>query len=269
MPTKTFYRDVREKEGGGRNMSGYYIGSVYARDESTVIPSDATLTSIKFKFWLSQDGGISSGLPFYYLGDKEKTNSKSSSNKYYYVGSADNHSKGGNTKLKTMTRLSSTSQKNMQTAGHNTEVSFSASELTTNNKNFIKERFFNSIKVTDAQFRASNSNNICNGIEIDITYTEPTITPTNPTIVYPAAANRITYNTKPWLRFTANANTSKLYWRIDSGSWQNFSASNGSSYDKQWTTALSAGSHTVYCYSQSSTSTNSSTQSRAFTVASP
>lgn len=105
-------------------------------------------------------------------------------------------------------------------------------------------------------------------IELTINYTT-TVTPTAPTISYPASASKTTYNTKPWFRFKANANTSKLYWRVDSGSWQNFSASNGSSYDKQWTTALSAGSHTVYCYALSSTSTSSSTVSRAFTVASP
>lgn len=105
-------------------------------------------------------------------------------------------------------------------------------------------------------------------IELTINYTT-TITPTAPTISYPASASKITYNTRPWFRFKANANTSKLYWRVDSGTWQNFSASNGSSYDKQWTTTLSTGSHIVYCYAQSSTSTNSSTVSRAFIVASP
>lgn len=122
----------------------------------------------------------------------------------------------------------------------------------------------------------SSSSTTCNfrsggTATITVNYTPPvtTITPTAPTITWPAAASKTTYNTKPWFRFKANANTTKLYWRVDSGSWQNFSASNGSSYDKQWTTALSAGSHTVYCYALSSTSTSSSTVSRAFTVASP
>lgn len=105
-------------------------------------------------------------------------------------------------------------------------------------------------------------------IELTINYTS-VVTPTAPTINYPAAANRITYNTKPWFRFKANTNTNKLYWRVDSGSWKNFTANNGNSYDKQWTTVLTPGSHTISCYSQSSTSTNSSTVSRTFTIAEP
>lgn len=136
----------------------------------------------------------------------------------------------------------------------------------TKNLSFFKGK--SSCSLTGRANTSHSSTSYMWDIELTISYTN-TVTPTAPTISYPASASQTTYNTKPWFRFKANANTSKLYWRVDSGTWQNFSASNGSSYDKQWTTALSAGSHTVYCYSQSSTSTNSSTVSRAFTVASP
>lgn len=117
----------------------------------------------------------------------------------------------------------------------------------------------------------SNSVKTCNfrtgTAKITVNYSAE-VTPTAPTINIPIA-NTTTYNTKPWFNFKANADTKKLYWRVDSGTWQNFNASNGTSYAKQWTTALSTGSHTVYCYAQSSTSTNSSTVSRAFIIGTP
>ena len=269
MPTKTFYKTV-----SGKQIARLYGCSLKSRD-GTAIPSGSTITNLKFKLWMARNGGsVSSGMKFYYWADYEKCGSSSSTNKYYYIGSSNNHHNGGNSSLKSMTRKYGDSTKNMSD-DPNYEVSFSSSELSSLNKSFIAERCIGVTTISDTQIRCASSSSYssdshyCWGIELDITYTEPSVTPTAPTFTYPAAASTTTYNQKPWFRFAAKANTSKLYWRVDSGSWQNFSASNGSSYDKQWTTALSAGSHTVYCYSQSNTSTNSGTQSRAFTVASP
>lgn len=277
MATKTFYKSV-----GGKQIARLYdsSGGFSFTAKNGAIPSGSTITNVKIKLWMTRedDETLSNSMSFYYLADYDKCNNKSSSDKYYYIGSSDNHHKSDNDSLKSMTRITTASGKNYDPNGslsHNYEVSFSRSELSSLNIAFLESKYINTSSVSKNQIRCSNKssyssdNHQCWGIEMDITYTEPSITPTAPTFTYPAAASTTTYNQKPWFQFAAKANTSKIYWRVDSGSWQNFSASNGNPYDKQWTTALSIGSHTVHCYSQSSTSTNSGTQSRAFTVASP
>lgn len=106
---------------------------------------------------------------------------------------------------------------------------------------------------------------------ITLTYTENTA-PSAPTIVYPAAAGKTTYNTKPWFRFKSGSDAESTnittYWRVDNGTWQSYSGNEATNTDKQWTTTLSTGSHTVYAYS-SDGSLTSSTVSRTFTVATP
>ena len=108
-------------------------------------------------------------------------------------------------------------------------------------------------------------------VTINYEYTTNTA-PSAPTIVHPAAADKITYNQKPWFRFTTgtDAEESSLttYWRVDSGTWQSYSSTTGSNNNKQWTTALAAGSHTISAYCHDGT-VASSTVSRTFTVGTP
>ena len=272
MAVKTFYKSI-----SGKQIARLYEMSLTSRD-GTAIPTGSTVTKLTWRLWMSRTDGVSSGMKFYYWADYEKCNSKSSSDKYYYIGSSNNHHNGGNSSLKSITRLDSDSVKDMSLA-HNYTVSFSASELTDLNKSFIASRCIGVTTISDTQIRCASSSSYssdshyCWGIELDIEYTPPAITPGNPTFTYPAAASRTTYNTKPWFRFKSGTNATKFYYRVDSASWQSFSCSASTTYDKQWPTALSAGSHTLYIYNTSSTSTVNSAgttgTSRTFTVATP
>jgi hypothetical protein len=120
-------------------------------------------------------------------------------------------------------------------------------------------------------FREASGSNIAY-VHLSIVYYSKNTAPGAPTIVYPASASKTTYNTKPWFRFKtgtdAESSSITTYWRVDSGTWQSYSSTTGSNNDKQWTTALAAGSHTVYAYSSDGVAT-SSTASRTFTVGTP
>lgn len=133
--------------------------------------------------------------------------------------------------------------------------------------------FYLYIRRTSSSGNVCNIRNACTG-KLTITYTRTVrnTAPGTPTIVYPASASKTTYNTKPWFRFKtgtdAESSSITTYWRVDSGTWQTYSSATGSNNDKQWTTALSAGAHTVYAYSSDGTATSSEV-SRAFTVGTP
>lgn len=202
----------------------------------TSIPSTATINSVSVTLKMSAEG---------YSSSKLWRVSYFKSGSYYFIGNGDT----GNYPYTT----------SMSTYKENIYFDF------TKNLSFFAGK--SSCSLTGRANTSHSSKSYMWEISLSISYTN-VITPTAPTINIPVA-NTTTYNTKPWFNFKANADTSKLYWRVDSGTWQSFNASNGTSYAKQWTTALSTGSHTVYCYAQSSTSTNSSTVSRAFTVGEP
>ena len=107
---------------------------------------------------------------------------------------------------------------------------------------------------------------------MDINYTPSTVTPGNPTFSYPTA-NKTTYNTKPWFKFTSGKDATTFYYRVDSNSWQNFSCKANTTYEKQWPSSLSTGSHTVYIYNTSETNTvnpaNKTGTSIVFTISEP
>lgn len=154
--------------------------------------------------------------------------------------------------------------------------------------NFASWTEANLLAATNFKLNVGTTNSSYNGSKVNfrkesdgVTVAEVTIyidyyvkntAPSAPTIVYPAAANKTTYNTKPWFRFKSGSDAESTslttYWRVDSGTWQSYSGAEATNTDKQWTTALSTGSHTVYAYS-SDGSLTSSTVSRAFTIASP
>ena len=97
--------------------------------------------------------------------------------------------------------------------------------------------------------------------------------PAKPTIQYPPAAGKTTYNTKPYFRMTgtdADGNTLKYQYKIDSGSWADVASSvtSGTAKDWQCSTALTAGSHTLYVRTYDGTA-YSEELSRTFTVATP
>lgn len=272
MAVKTFYKSI-----SGKQIARLYGMSLSSRD-GTAIPTGSTITKFTWRLWMARNGGVSSSMKFYYWADYEKSSGDSKDDKYYYIGSSSNHNNGGNSSFKSFSRLDSDSVKDMSSP-HNYEVSISSSELSSLNKAFIAERCIGVTSIADTQIRCASSStytsdkHYCYGIEVDIEYTPPAVTPGNPTFTYPAAASRTTYNTKPWFRFKSGTNATKFYYRVDSASWQSFSCSASTTYNKQWPTALSAGSHTLYIYNTSSTSTVNSAgttgTSRAFTVATP
>lgn len=110
-------------------------------------------------------------------------------------------------------------------------------------------------------------------VHLNIVYYSKNSAPGAPTIIYPASANAITYNQKPWFRFKtgtdAESSSITTYWRVDSGSWQSYSSTINSNNDKQWTAStLAIGSHTVEAYC-SDGSLTSGTVSRSFKINSP
>lgn len=285
MAIKTFYNtptndsndiygpslDTLYESGGGFGF--------YSKDgDTTVIPLNSTINSVTFRLWMHYDSGLSDRMKFCYLADYDKCNKSSSSDKYYYVGSSSYHHSNGNNYLKSFTFVSSASGKNHATdptLSHNYEVTFTPGDgLSEKNISYLTQRYFNVTSVRANQIRCySGKSYKCYGIEMDINYSPPAVPSGNPTFTYPAAASRTTYNTKPWFRFTSGTNATKFYYRVDSASWQNFTCEASTTYDKQWPTALSAGSHTLYIYNTSRTDTVNSAgttgTSRAFTVAAP
>lgn len=289
MAIKTFYNiptnDSNEIYGPSLDTlyeSGGGFG-FYSKDGDTkVIPLGSTINSVTFRLWMHYDSGLEDIMKFCYLADYDNCNKSSSSDKYYYVGSSKYHHGNGNSSLKPFTFVSSTSGKNHATnpsLKHNYEVTIYPETdrrkgLNANNIAYLTSKYFNVTSVRENQIRCySGKSYKCYGIEMDINYSPPAVTPGNPTFTYPAAASRTTYNTKPWFRFKSGTNATKFYYRVDSASWQNFTCKASTTYDKQWPTALSAGSHTLYIYNTSRTNTVNSAgttgTSRAFTVAAP
>lgn len=97
--------------------------------------------------------------------------------------------------------------------------------------------------------------------------------PAKPTVQYPPAAGKTTYNTQPWFRMTGtdtDGNTLTYQYKIDSGSWTNAATSvtSGTAKDWQCSTTLTAGSHTLYVRTYDGAA-YSEELSRSFTVATP
>ena len=289
MAIKTFYNtptnssnqiygpslDTLYESGGGFGF--------YSKDgDTTVIPLGSTINSVTFRLWMHYDSGLENKMRFCYLADYDNCSKSSSTDKYYYVGSSVQHHGNGNEYLKYFTFVSSASGKNHATdpsLKHNYEVTIypktnQEDGLTDKNIAYLTSKYFNVTKVSANQIRCySGKSYKCYGIEMDINYSPPAVTPGNPTFTYPAAESRTTYNTKPWFRFKSGTNATKFYYRVDTASWQNFSCNASTTYDKQWPTELSTGSHTLYIYNTSSTDTvnpaGKTGTSRAFTVATP
>lgn len=104
-------------------------------------------------------------------------------------------------------------------------------------------------------------------VKVTITYT-PTVT-----LIYPAAASKTTYNSKPYFKMSATgANAMTYQYKIDNGSWTNVATSVSSGTAKEWRagSAVSAASHTLYVRATDTTASLTSTEvSRTFTYAVP
>lgn len=220
----------------------------------TQIPSGATISAITFTVGLSVNSPAGAYTQLYYL--------RTADSSYYFIGDSSYEYGQGSSYY---AREKSTVFNNHGYYDGTNGISIA---LTKNLSYFVgKSSASLNVRVNNS----GSGTSYVRGLQLIFTYTVNTA-PTAPTIVYPAVASATTYNTKPWFRFKSGSDTESTsittYWRVDNGTWQSYSGSEATNTDKQWTTALSTGSHTVYAYS-SDGSLTSSTVSRAFTVASP
>lgn len=124
---------------------------------------------------------------------------------------------------------------------------------------------------------ASGNSSTYSGIAGDddtatITYSNANTTPATPTISYPAAADAITYNTKPYFKMKgtdADGNKLTYQYKIDStGTWTNVATGLASGTDKEWqpSAAIATGSHTLYVRTYDGTAYSSEAK-RGFKIA--
>lgn len=109
-----------------------------------------------------------------------------------------------------------------------------------------------------------------NTVKITLTYST---LPVAPTINYPVAASKTTYNSKPYFKMTGTGGKATLtyQYKIDSGgTWTNVATSVTSGTAKEWqpSSAVSAAAHTLYIRTYDGTS-YSSEVTRTFTYAVP
>lgn len=220
----------------------------------TQIPSGAKISSITFTVGLSVNSPAGSYTQLYYL--------RTADSSYYFIGdSSYEYGEGSSYYAREKTTVFSNHGYYDGTNGISISLAKNLSYFVGKSSANLNVRVNNSGSGTSYVRR----------LQLIFTYTVNTA-PSAPTIVYPASAGKTTYNTKPWFRFKSGSDSEATsittYWRVDSGTWQSYSGSEATNIDKQWTTALSTGSHTVYAYS-SDGSLTSSTVSRTFTVATP
>lgn len=258
MPTVTWSK----QENGGENCSSYHPFTL----SGSKLPAGVKIISAKLRIWASAP---SSETKLWYFGIEGDLPGDG-----YLWGSDTNHHKEGNreTGAKSPSKYTGTSSKNLSKE-YTYEFSFSTSNIDSYRSIWNRLRGLSSKRMQIRYKPSTSTTNLFWAAELDITYEDPTITPGDPSFIYPVAS-ATTYNTKPWFRFKSGTDATTMYFRVDSSDWQSFSCDEDTNCSaQQWPATLSVGEHTLYIYNTSSTDTTNPAgktgTSRIFTVAQP
>ncbi len=259
MPTITW---SKQESSGGYNCSSYHTFTL----SGSKLPAGVNIISAKLRIWAASP---SSSMKLWYFGIEEDLPGDG-----YLWGSDTNHHNEGNSSsgAKSPSDYTGASSKDLDDE-YTYEFSFSASNVDSYRTIWNRLRGLSSKKMQIRYKPSTSSSNLFYAAELDITYEDPTVTPGDPSFIYPVASTT-TYNTKPWFRFKSGTDAITMYFKVDSSAWQSFSCDEDTNCSaQQWPTALSVGEHTLYIYNTSSTDTTNpagtSGTSRIFTVAQP
>ena len=246
---------------------------------------------------ISQSSGFSVGGSNRFTTDSTKTTSNlytcPSTERVNYVGvyltSADPDGHNGNTSNKGVARYSTSGTAYLkcevligsnayEVTAHNDGTVFNVSggtatwkTTTTDSKYLTFYCSFSDTAMTNGQIKIRLTGTNCYLYSVAPWIYITTIAIPTATMIYPAAASKVTYNSKPYFSMSGTGDSALKYqYKLDSGSWTNVATSVNSGTSKSWqpSTALSTGSHTLYIRVNDGEA-NSAQVSRAFTYTSP